>query len=33
MMSMMRDSMWRHLAPHDAPRLWQRRAMVGKDEF
>ena len=23
--------MWRHLAPHDAPRPWQRRAMVGKD--
>ena len=25
--------MWRHLAPHDAPRPWQRRAMVGRDKF
>ena len=25
--------MWRHLAPHDAPRPWQRMAMVGKDGF
>lgn len=25
--------MWRHLTPHDAPRPWHRRAMVGKDGF
>ena len=25
--------MWRHLAPHNAPRLWQRRAIVGRDGF
>ena len=25
------DSMWRHFAPHDALRPWQRRAMVGRD--
>ena len=25
--------MWRHLAPHDASRTWQRRAMVGRDGF
>ena len=25
--------MWRHLAPHDALRPWQRRAMVGIDGF
>ena len=29
--AVMRGTMWRHLAPHDAPRPWQRRAMVGKD--
>ena len=33
LISMMRGSMWKHLAPHDAPRPWQRRAMVGKDGF
>ena len=27
----MRGNMWRHLAPHDNPRPWQRRAMVDKD--
>ena len=32
-MSMMKGSMWRHLAPHNAPRLWQRRAIVGRDRF
>ena len=25
--------MWRHLAPHDALRPWQRRDMVGRDGF
>ena len=25
--------MWRHLAPYDTPRPWQRRAMVGKVGF
>ena len=25
--------MWRHLTPHDAPRPWQRRAMVGRVGF
>ena len=25
--------MWRHLAPHGAPRPWQKRAMVGKDGY
>ena len=25
--------MWRHLAPHDAPRPWQSRAMVGRVGF
>ena len=25
--------MWRHLAPHDAPRPWQRRAMVDRGGF
>ena len=29
----MKGSMWRHLAPHDAPRPWQMRAMVGRDSF
>ena len=31
--AMMRVSIWRHLAPHDAPRPWQRRAMVGRGGF
>ena len=25
--------MWRHLTPHDAPRPWQRGAMVGRVGF
>ena len=25
--------MWRHLAPHGAPRPWQKRAMVGKNGY
>ena len=25
--------MWGHLAPHDAPRPWQRKAMVGRVSF
>ena len=28
-----RSSMWRHLAPHDALRPWQRRVIVGRDGF
>ena len=28
-----RGSMWRHLTPHDALRLWHRRAVVGKVIF
>ena len=31
--STMKGSMWRHLTPHDAPRPWQRRAMVDRDGF
>ena len=31
--AMMRDSMWRHLTPHDAPRPWQRRAIVGRNGY
>ena len=31
--AVMKGSMWRHLTSHDAPRLWQRRAMVGRDGF
>ena len=32
-LAVMRGSIWRHLAPHDGPRPWQRRATVGKDCF